>query len=150
VKYDDMLRLFHVRNRIAGGQTWYNIHGRNLVGVWNSACDLVGEKNLYISAMAPTEQTLFQGEVQRSERYVDLQYATLAKPMRDALRERGKSVGGIIAVSLLRYYLCPQSYDWLQYLFDAYPDHIVEFSTYSVEWGTVPGHNTVFWEIRQY
>jgi hypothetical protein len=70
--------------------------------------------------------------------------------MRDALRERGKSVGGIIAVSLLRYYLCPQSYDWLQYLFDAYPDHIVEFSTYSVEWGTVPGHNTVFWEIRQY
>ena len=105
---------------------------------------------LYISAMAPTEKQVLQGEVPRGLWGLDLLYTTVARPMREALQVASRSVGGIIAVSLLQQYLCPNSYDWLMHLLDSYPGHVVEFSTYSVEWGTVPGYNTVFWEVRRY
>ena len=57
---------------------------------------------------------------------------------------------GIMALALLRRYLCPNSYDWMMTLLDRYPDHIVEFNTYSVNWGVLPGFNTAFWEVRLY
>jgi hypothetical protein len=100
--------------------------------------------------MAPTDKTLFQGEVQRGLWGLDLFYTTVAKPMREALAVRSEQVNGIIASKLLEKYLCPCSHEWLLYLLESYPDHVIEFSTYSVEWGTVPGYNTVFWEIRKY
>ena len=144
--------LVHIRNRVAGGPTWYDIPW---FAAWAYWYQLVVEQgvhpsSLYISAMAPTEQTLFQGEVQRGLWGLDLLYTTVAKPMRDALACYSRQARGIIAVCLLRHFLCPRSYDWLMYLLDAYPDHVVEFSTYSVEWGTVPGYNSVFWEVRLY
>jgi hypothetical protein len=100
--------------------------------------------------MAPTEKTLFQGEVQQGIWGVDLYYTTVAKPMREALALWSRQVSGIIAVSLLRKFLCWRSYEWLEYLLEAYPDHVVEFSTYSQQWGTMVDYNTVFWEVRAY
>ena len=142
--------LYHIRNRIAGAATWYNVDYRRLEWVWQEALAKFLSGQLYISAMAPTEKTVLQGEVQRGLWGLDLYYTTVAKPMREALRVASYSVRGIIAVSLLRQHLCPNSYDWLMHLLDSYPGHVVEFSTYSVEWGTVPGYNTVFWEVRKY
>lgn len=138
---------YHLRNRIAGGTTYYNQSAYSAYYLWFNQPNW---NDWYVSAMAPTEKTLFQGEVVYLENGINLFYTTVAKPMRDALRERSHQVSGIIAVSLLRYYLCPNSYDWLQVLLDRYPAHVVEFSTYSTEWGTVPGYNTVFWEVRNY
>jgi hypothetical protein len=70
--------------------------------------------------------------------------------MREGLAKDGKQVYGATAARLMREFLNDKSFEWVQYLLDSYPDHVVEFSTYDVEWGTVPGHNTVFWEIRKY
>jgi len=141
-------KLFHIRNRVAGGKTWYNVHWLALGVKWLEACHECGSSNLYISAMAPTEQTLFQGEVMRGIWGLELTYTTIAKPMRDALRECTKTARGIIANLLIEHYLDANSYNWLRVLLCRYKDHVVEFSCYNTQWGTLPGYNTVFWEVR--
>lgn len=143
-------QLYHIRNRIKGGPTRYDVPFYSMWGTWIKACEEQHEKDLYISAMAPTEKTLIQGEVMRAPWGLYLYYSTIKKPMRDALQEQSHSVSGIIASLLLRDYLCPKSYEWLEHLLDVYPNHVVEFSIYSTEWGTIPGFNTVFWEVRKY
>lgn len=146
--------LYHIRNRVAGAQTWYNVPPEDLADVWyQQACKPFGEfseSQLYISEMAPTTLTLIQGEVMRDVGGLYLYYSTVAKPMRDSLKEGGREAKGLMALGLLRGYLNHNSYNWLEGLLDAYPDHVVEFSCYAKQWGTVPGHNTVFWEVRQY
>lgn len=147
----DTNQLFHIRNRVASGVTHYNIPSHLVKQCWNTMLETgVPEDSLYISAMAPTELTLFQGEVQRQVGGLYLFYTTVAKPMRDALKEQAREARGIMAYALLRHYLCPCSYEWLMVLLDRYPDHVVEFSVYAREWGTIPGYNTVFWECRKY
>lgn len=143
--------LIHIRNRIAGGATWYNVEADNVYIEYRKALKQgLYPQQLYFSAMAPTEKTLFQGEVQRSNRHLDLFYTTVAKPMRDALKERSRQVYGVEADLLLQYYMNQRSYEWLQHLLDTYVDHVVEFSVYGVCWGTVPGFNTIYWEVRKY
>lgn len=141
---------FHIRNRVAGGMTWYNVPYYRLGEAWGSACALYSTELLYISAMAPTDLTLLQGEVQEGLWGLDLYYTKVQKPMRDALREWSCQVSGATSDYLLRKYLCPNSYEWLRCLLEGYPGHVVEFSAYDQEWGTVPGYNTVFWEVRLY
>lgn len=144
-------RLYHLRNRIAGGPTYYNLTGEYVPDSYHKLVKKgVDPSSLYVSEMAPTELTVFQGEVRRSINHLDLYYSTIAKPMRDSLREGGKQAYGLKAGILLRYYLDGPSYDWLQHLLGEYDNHVIEFSTYSVKWGTVPGMNTVFWEVRNY
>lgn len=138
---------YHLRNRVAGGSTYYNLSWSATVARWSGQKD---KRQWYVSEMAPTEETLIQGEVLETERGLTLLYSTVAKPMREALAESSQSVSGILAVSLLRSFLCPNSYDWLMILLERYPFHVVEFSTYSTEWGTLPNFNTVYWEVRQY
>lgn len=144
--------LFHVRNRIAGADTWYNVQAEDVPGVWERACTFYGYKpaDLYISAMAPTERTLIQGEVQQGTNGLEFYYSTVAKPMREALACESMQVSGTIAVLLLTKYLCPNSYEWLQILLERYPNHVIELSAYECSWGTLPGFNTVFWEVRRY
>lgn len=148
IKYGEK---YHIRNRVAGGPTWYDVQYQSLPHIWNR---VVAQGNrselLYVSAMAPTEKTLIQGEVQEGIWGLDLFYTTVRKPMRDALQEKSFQVSGVIAVSLLHHYLNAQSYDWLLYLLEAYPDHVIEFSCYDICWGTVDGFNTVYWEVRKY
>lgn len=144
--------LFHIRNRVAGGPTYYNLKAGDLVRKWyGMEMEGVDMTSYYLSAMAPTEQTTLQGEVQQSERGgLDLYYSCIAKPMRDALREAGYRATGLTAHALLDAYLCPRSRDWLRVLLDRYPEHVVEFSAYRRCWGSVPGYNTLFWEVRLY
>jgi hypothetical protein len=142
----------HLRNRIAGGPTWYDVPCDKVFEMWDYVLNLgVTSDQLYISAMAPTERTVLQGEVIQSNRGgLDFHYSTLAKTMRESLREKSHYVSGEIARRIIQSELCPRSYDWLQILLERYPFHVVEFSTYAVEWGTIPGFNTVFWEVRNY
>jgi len=142
--------LVHIRNRVAGARTWYNVPPEGFERAWAEALRYYRADQLYISAMAPTDKTVFQGEVQRGLWGLDLYYSCVARPMREALRLQGRTVRGVFALCLLQRFLCPNSYEWLQVLLDRYPDHVVEFSTYSVNWGTLPGYNTVFWEVRLY
>lgn len=139
--------LYHLRNREAGGQTFYNLGYYTCCQMWT---DMPDWKRWYVSEMAPTERTTLQGEVQQTERGLSLYYTQVPKPMRDALKEDAHQVWGIITVTLLRQHLNSVSYDWLQVLLDRYPGHVVEFSAFSQEWGTIPGYNTTFWEVRLY
>ena len=140
--------LLHLRNRVAGGPTWYNLTYQQLVTKCQELRDV---SSYYVALMAPTEQTVCQGEVfQSDDRGLALYYSTVKKPMRDALKENATQVYGIRAIETLRYYLDASSYDWLQVLLARYPSHVIEFSTYSVEFGTIPGMMTVFWEVRDY
>jgi hypothetical protein len=141
----------HIRNRIAGGATYYNIPCIEVEHRWKRLVKHgVDPTSLYISLMAPTEETIFQGEVMRGLWGLELTYTTVALPMRDALLKDTRLARGIIASSLVKHFLCDNSYEWLQSLLDNYPDHVVEFSTYGVNWGTLPSYNTVFWEVRLY
>lgn len=156
-KFEDFLRsgyagLVHIRNRVAGGPTWYDVPAREVPQRLANIVEhgLASYNSVYFSGMAPTDRTLLQGEVRRSENHLDLFYSVVKKPMRLALAKGGRQQSGIIAVLLLKEVMDPPSYDWLQILLDRYPDHVIEFSTYAVPWGTIPGRNTVFWEVRKY
>lgn len=147
---------YHLRNRTAGGATYYNLGWSMCVAKWIDQYE--DKKNWYASAMCPHEYNLIQGEVVQGSHVngsgcagVDLLYSTVVgKPMRDALKEETLWARGLMATSLLRTAMCPNSYEWLQFLLEAYPGHVVEFTTLSKEWGTIPGYNTIFWEVRNY
>jgi hypothetical protein len=141
--------LVHLRNRrVAGIATHYNVPAADVKDWWQR---LRNTRDWHIAAMAPHHCNLLQGEVQQTERGLSLYYSTApGLPMRNALAKDGKQVHGIISVCLLKHYLCQRSYEWLQVLLERYPGHVIEFSTFGVNWGTVPGMNTVFWEVRLY
>ena len=141
---------FHVRNRTAGGRTWYNVSRRKLAGVWQRAATEYGVDGLYISAMAPTPRTVIQGEVMEDVGGWQLTYSTVKLPMRDALQACTAYACGLAAMALVRQAMNERSWNWLRDLLERYPGHVVEFSVYDVCWGTVAGFNTVFWEVRNY
>lgn len=144
--------LIHLRNRVAGGFTLYNVPWERVRDKSREAVNkgAITWENLYYSAMAPTEKTVLQGEVMQTEKGLSLFYSCLPLPMREALLKDGRQVYGSKAVTTIQYYMNALDYDWLGVLFDRYPMHVVEFSTYSIEWGTLPGYRTVFWEVRNY
>ena len=140
---------FHLRSRIVGGPTYYGLAWVDAVHEWRMQDN---PNDWYCSAMAPhAEYGTAQGEVQRSVNHLDLTITTGKVPMREALlTDYTTFVQGLRADMLLRHFMDPPSYEWLQYLLDTYIDHVVEFSCFSRPWGTVPGMNTVVWEVRQY
>lgn len=145
---------YHIRNRVPGAMTWYDVPGSNLFEAWEVATAQFEPEQLYISEMCPTELTTIQGEVVYDQvDYLQLRYSTIAKPMRQALSvEEGEErhAKGIAAEMILRRYMNPRSYGWLRWLLTGYPHHVVEFTCLSRCWGTEPGHNTLFWECRLY
>lgn len=148
----DPLALYHIRNRTPGGPTWYNIHAGSIRDSWNylTGYGNINPTSLYLSQMAPMHNTLIQGEVMRWTNVLYLTYSLVPLPMREALAQSTKVAEGIIALELLRTFMCPKSYEWLWYLLEEYEDHVVEFTTFNQEWGTVSGFNTVWWEVRKY
>lgn len=139
--------LLHLRSRIAGGETYYNLTEEALIAKWLRVSN---PKSWYCSAMAPHHKGLIQGEVQQGIKGLELYYAPALVPMREALAKEGKQVYGSLAVRLLKENLCPNSWEWLNVLLDRYPEHVIEFSSFSVCWGTLPKFNTVVWECRLY
>lgn len=148
----DLSQRFHIRNRIAGGATWYDLFMLDVPYVWHEVALNSGlsKSQLYISEMAPTDKTLIQGEVMEAPQGLYLYYTQVKKPMRDALKQESKGVDGLLAFGLLKQYMCANSIDWLYHLLREYPEHVIEFSTFSTNWGTLPRFNTVFWEVRKY
>ncbi|MFA5376278.1 MAG: hypothetical protein WC455_11090 [Dehalococcoidia bacterium] len=141
---------YHIRNRRAGGPTWYDVCFKKVPFKWSLAINS-GEK-VYISAMAPHYLNVLQGEVMEGVWGWEFYGARgcLGRPMREALRMRPMSRRGLEAKLLIQWSMNDLSYQWLEYLLEAYPGHVVEFSAFSTCWGTVPGHNSVVWEVRKY
>ena len=100
---------------------------------------------------APDRFLTIQGEVMIRGGYgYALFYATTPAKMRDALRREGKQVYGLTAKMLLEGTMTPSSFADLGALLEQHPDSVVEFSTYSICLGDIPGRNTVIWEVRNY
>lgn len=154
---DPYRTYYHLRNRTAGGETHYNLDVFQVIDLWKS-WPVDEQENWYCSAMCPTYKTIIQGEVIQGsygfDRFggagLELLYSRVAKPMREALAEKSERASGIIAASLLRQHLCSNSWEWLNALLENYPGHVIEFTTLSTNWGTIPGYNTLFWEVRSY
>lgn len=144
------LPMYHVRSKTPGGPTFYNLRSWHVKStIDNHQRDL--KDGYYLAEMAPHEYNLIQGEVCRTHRGLELYFSRVKDvPMRMALSTRSETRMGLRADHTLRTYLCPNSYEWLMYLLDEYDGHTIEFSTFSRNWGTLPGYNTVFWEIRLY
>ena len=145
--------LVHIRNRVAGARTWYNIRA-DQVGQTAHAIVLGEEatwENVYYSLMCPTHLTTIQGELMVDRfGHWQLYYSNVAKPMRQSLIEGGKQVGHLQAKCLIERYMNARSLSWLNWLLWAYPNHVIEFTCLSRCWGTRVGENTLFWEIRNY
>jgi len=143
--------LFHLRNRVRSGPTYYDVPG-DLVDITlrKALAEGVKESDLYVSQMAPTALTTLQGEIQQTPDGLYLYYTRVKKPMRDALRESAHEARGIIALEMLRAAFTVGDFEWMGVLLDRYPDHVLEFSTYSKAYGTIPGCRVVWWEVRSY
>ena len=142
--------LMHIRNRQKGGPTYYNVPSAELLTKWTElGCT---DQGYYLAAMAPTDKTTVQGEIMLGPRGLELYYSTVRKPMREALAESARQVRGLEAALILKGCMDPASYDWLQVLLERYDDpiHVIEFSCFSVNWGTICNRNTIIWELRSY
>lgn len=143
---------FHLRNRVTPmGATYYDLDYFEALKKW---IRVGNPDDWYVSMMAPTQDTIIQGELTYDGAWSELQlrYTTVKKPMRDALRQKELHLGRESHIRLLlQSVMCVNSYEWLWELFRRYPEHSIEFSTYSRPWGTLsPLFNTVFWEVRKY
>lgn len=142
--------LYHLRNKVAGGRTFYNVSGLVLEEV---ATSLKGD--FYVTEMCNHWYNVIQGEVLElppelgSKLYVVYSRA-VGVPMRTALELEQIKEYGLNAMHLLQRTLNFKSYEWLRYLLDAYPNHVVEITVLNRHCGEIPGHNTLFWEVRNY
>lgn len=138
----------HLRNRHKpGGKGMYNLQMREAVLLW---AVMANRDEFYCSGMAPHDKGTLQGELMLTERGPYLLYNLQKVPMRNGFAVEQRHAYGLRALSIIKTYLCPNSYEWLQILLERYPGHCVEFSSFSVNWGTLPNYNTCFWEVRSY
>ena len=144
--------LIAIRTRIPGGRCDYFISKNQVANRINDfkrdGYDLI---DLHFSAQCPEEDKLLQGELMLTTRGLFLLGSTNLKlAMRQALKEDSFKLFGLAAHLFVKNRMCPNSWDWLQQLFDLYPGHVIEFTTLRYCWGDIPGFNTLFWEVRNY
>lgn len=96
----------------------------------------------------PDSKITLQGELLRDHRGLCLLSSKAKLPMREAMRVASTTTG-LAARMLLQEACDPESLDWLETLLDRYPQHALEFTTFSSRLGSL--HlNTVIWEVRMY
>lgn len=99
---------------------------------------------------APDKDLILQGEFVRLPSGLELFYSRVQKQMRLALLDSPNYATGNHAIQILKHVMDPNSYEWCEYLLDAYPDHVIEFSAYQRSLGNIPRRNTLIWEVRAY
>ena len=98
----------------------------------------------------PNEHLVIQAEIMRNENGIYLLYSRVQKPMNLALKEKEEHAFGLNALEILRRELWPSSLADVEALLELYPDSVIEFGTYDVAVGNLPGRNTVIWEVRNF
>lgn len=139
--------LVHLRCRRIGGGGAYNVGPECALHLWQDQPD---PSIFYCSGMAPHTKGTLQGEFGYVGGNFCLTYNTQQIPMRDGFKIETLHSSGILAWFLLQQHMCPNSFEWAKHLLTWYSGHIIEFSSFSVNWGTLPHHNTAFWEVRDY
>jgi hypothetical protein len=109
------------------------------------------DKNkIFFNETADQSKLLIQGELMEISGQLYFLYSQLKEKMRIALRKDPNHAIGLKVKMLLKGFLTPSSYDDLFTLLDTYPNHVIEFSTWSVCVGDNQNRNTIIWEIRNY
>lgn len=147
---EDKRPVYSLRASRASAKTLYNLPTEELLFHWvNLIQD--GDMGWYASQMAPTKDTVFNAELYVCpEKGLRLFYSTGPHTMRDGLKLNGREITGLTAKVFLQTQMPHRDYEWLMYLLEeGYPDHVVEFTTYSKTFGTVPGFKSVYWEVRK-
>jgi len=141
-----------IRHKEPNGPCFYEIYAEDLRrGRLPKGCD-----ELYMchfNESMPDDLLSIQGNIYTFDSAIRLTYST--KPglrFREAVTyPYGKFADGLLAHSLLKFYLSPSDYEDLNYLLDTYDDcKVIEFSTYRVNVGVLPNRKTVWWEVRNY
>jgi hypothetical protein len=136
---------------IARGKTEYNRtyeEAKQIVKQWIS--EGIRKEDITFNQSMPDESLVIQGEIMRLSGGLYLHGSFVKKPMNQALAEKSFDVQGSAVLYLLNKHLFAQSLVDLYHLLDQFPDNAIEFSTYSIHVGDLPGRNTVFWEVRNY
>lgn len=135
-----------------GGYCYYNISVKDALHRLTrlSLLKKAEARRFYFNETANDSKILIQGEISESERGIELRYSHYKQPMRIALEHEELNTYGLKAKSLLKHYMTPSSYDDLMEVISKYPNHVIEFSTWSYNFGSIPGRNTIVWEVRKY
>lgn len=99
-----------------------------------------------VNESMPDHTLLLQGDTTIDHQSWYLFGSTEQTKMAIALK-RARQYHGSAALCRLKTCLDTPSFNQLEYLLDAYPDHIIEFSAYAIPVGVL-GYNTVFWDVR--
>lgn len=110
----------------------------------------IDEGELTFNQSMPDENLSIQGEIMLTERGLYFLHTFVKKPMNLGLREEAKHAWGLKARMLLEKNLYPASLSDIYALLEIFPDAVIEFSAYNAPVGSVPGRNTVIWEVRNY
>ena len=122
----------------------------------NSVVDEFLSKGCPLSDMtfneaAPESDLTIQGEFCINyDGQLALVYSHVKRQMRIALKQEPKYATGNHARQILKHFADNDSYEWMDWLLGAYPDHTIEFSTYRRNLGSIPRRNTLIWEVRAY
>lgn len=108
-------------------------------------------KLISFNESAPDDKMLIQGEFYNTgfAPYY-LYYSTLPMKMRNALKEGGRTSCGLHTKVMLQHLMTPSSLEDFYLLDELYPEHVIEFGTYSINLGCISGRNTIIWEVRKY
>lgn len=61
-----------------------------------------------------------------------------------------KQYYGLRARLTMKHYMNDNSLDEVDLLLERYPNHVIEFTCYSITLGNLPRRNTIIWEVRNY
>jgi len=112
----------------------------------------VKENEISFNQSLPNHKILIQGELTRANEPYDLflLYSTIKKPTNLALAEEERNASGTLAKTILESCLSPSSYSDMESLLEQFPLSMIEFGSYKIPVGNIPGRNTLIWEVRNY
>ena len=107
-----------------------------------------------INESMPDDNLTIQGEITQldgrsGEFGLELRYSTLKKPMNISLKEEEFYLRGLNAKLKLQSVMDEPSLENLNRLIVEFENPAIEFSSYDISVGHL-GHNTIFWEVRNY
>lgn len=111
-------------------------------------------KEVSINESMPDDNLTIQGEITRLDGRtgkfgLELRYSTLKDKMNIALSKEEFYLAGLNAKLKIKSVMDEPSYENLNRLLDEFPNSAIEFSSYDISVGNL-GHNTIFWEVRNY
>jgi hypothetical protein len=135
----------------AGGGAWESVD-RDQALATETRWILAGRRYVCDDS-APSSHSILQGEVCRTIRGLE-SYLAVGRgipPMRISMAQgMHKHRGYLETKILLDTFMDPSSRDDLDALLELYPDATVEFTTFDIGVGNLPGRNTLMWETRDY